>query len=134
MKSAVVCRAFLAFLLAGTIVSSATEPLPPLISELVVKGTQKNLRFAPYPGAVNYQFFSATNPAGPYTVNTNFILTPYVTGYSTNYTANGAVTITNYDYEWRNTNFSGDAGYFKKENGHLVVIDRIQDPATTSTG
>jgi long-chain acyl-CoA synthetase len=32
---------------------------------------------------------------------------------------------------WMHT---GDAGYFKKENGHLVVIDRIKDIATTSTG
>ncbi len=29
---------------------------------------------------------------------------------------------------------TGDAGYFKKANGHLVVIDRIKDMATTSTG
>jgi long-chain acyl-CoA synthetase len=29
---------------------------------------------------------------------------------------------------------TGDAGYFKPENGHLVVIDRIKDIATTSTG
>lgn len=32
---------------------------------------------------------------------------------------------------WMHT---GDAGYFKKENGHLVVIDRISDLAETSTG
>ncbi|WP_417819436.1 long-chain fatty acid--CoA ligase [Terasakiella sp.] len=32
---------------------------------------------------------------------------------------------------WMHT---GDAGYFKKENGHLVVIDRIKDLAETSTG
>jgi long-chain acyl-CoA synthetase len=30
--------------------------------------------------------------------------------------------------------YTGDAGYFKKENGHLVVIDRIKDIATTSGG
>jgi len=29
---------------------------------------------------------------------------------------------------------TGDAGYIKKENGHLVVIDRIKDLATTSMG
>ena len=29
---------------------------------------------------------------------------------------------------------TGDAGYFKTENGHLVVIDRIKDIATTSAG
>ncbi len=32
---------------------------------------------------------------------------------------------------WMHT---GDAGYIKKENGHLVVIDRIKDLAITSTG
>jgi long-chain acyl-CoA synthetase len=32
---------------------------------------------------------------------------------------------------WMHT---GDAGYFDKENGHLVVIDRIKDIATTSSG
>lgn len=32
---------------------------------------------------------------------------------------------------WMHT---GDAGYFKKENGHLVVIDRIKDLAKTSRG
>ncbi|MDZ7809000.1 MAG: AMP-binding protein [Arhodomonas sp.] len=30
--------------------------------------------------------------------------------------------------------YTGDAGYFKKENGHLVVIDRVKDLATTSHG
>jgi len=32
---------------------------------------------------------------------------------------------------WMHT---GDAGYIKKSNGHLVVIDRIKDMATTSSG
>lgn len=32
---------------------------------------------------------------------------------------------------WMST---GDAGYFKKENGHLVVIDRISDIAVTADG
>ncbi|MCS4504142.1 long-chain fatty acid--CoA ligase [Arhodomonas aquaeolei] len=30
--------------------------------------------------------------------------------------------------------YTGDAGYFKKSNGHLVVIDRVKDLATTSRG
>jgi len=30
--------------------------------------------------------------------------------------------------------YTGDAGYIKQENGHLVVIDRVKDLATTSTG
>lgn len=29
---------------------------------------------------------------------------------------------------------TGDAGYFKDENKHLVVIDRMKDLAETSTG
>lgn len=29
--------------------------------------------------------------------------------------------------------YTGDAGYIKKDNGHLVVIDRIKDIATTSS-
>ena len=32
---------------------------------------------------------------------------------------------------WMHT---GDAGYFKKDNGHLVVIDRIKDMAKTAQG
>ncbi len=35
------------------------------------------------------------------------------------------------DGNWLKT---GDAGYIKKENGHLVVIDRIKDLATTALG
>jgi len=35
------------------------------------------------------------------------------------------------DGEWMLT---GDAGYFKPENGHLVVIDRVKDLAETSGG
>ena len=30
--------------------------------------------------------------------------------------------------------YTGDAGYIKQDNGHLVVIDRIKDLATTSRG
>jgi long-chain acyl-CoA synthetase len=30
--------------------------------------------------------------------------------------------------------YTGDAGYIKKENGHLVVIDRVKDLAETSLG
>ncbi|NOS69464.1 MAG: DUF1800 family protein [Verrucomicrobia bacterium] len=111
-RLSVLCVAVV-FLHIGQVESQAVEPTAPAISELVVKGSQKNLRFTPYPGANAYQFFSATNIAGPYAANTNFILTPYITGYSTNYTTNGGVTITNYAYEWRNTNFSGNSGFFK---------------------
>lgn len=90
----------------------ASENPPPVIDEIVVTGAQKNLRVTPAPGVQAYQFYSAPSVAGPFIANTNFVLTPYVTGYSTNATTNGPVTITNYAYEWRNTNFVGNSGFF----------------------
>jgi len=50
------------------------------------------------------------------------------TGYYKNPEASTADII---DGNWLKT---GDAGYIKPENGHLVVIDRIKDLATTSKG
>ena len=47
------------------------------------------------------------------------------------YYKNDAATSADLRDGWLHT---GDAGYFKKENGHLVVIDRIKDIASTSTG
>ncbi len=47
------------------------------------------------------------------------------------YYKNEAATEESLEDGWMHT---GDAGYFKKENGHLVVIDRISDLAETSTG
>ncbi len=91
----------------------ATEPPPPKIDSIVVSGQQKNLRVAPSSGADAYYFYRATNPSAPFTLNPNFVLMPYVTGYSTNMTTNGPVTITNLAYEWRNTNFIGDSGFFR---------------------
>jgi len=38
------------------------------------------------------------------------------------------------DFDAEGWMHTGDAGYFKPENGHLVVIDRIKDLATTSAG
>ena len=90
----------------------AAENPPPVIDQVVVNGAQKNLRVTPAPGVQEYQFYSAPSVGGPFSVNTNFILTPYITGYSTNYTTNGPVPITNYAYEWRNTNFAGNSGFF----------------------
>ena len=90
----------------------ASENPPPVIDQIVVNGSQKNLRVTPAPGVEAYQFYSAPNVAGPFSVNTNFILTPYITGYSTNQTTNGPIPITNYAYEWRNTNFPGNSGFF----------------------
>lgn len=91
----------------------ASDVPPPVIDQLVVSGSQKSLRVTPSPGAQAFQFFSSTNAGGPFSLNTNFALVPYITGYSTNYTTNGPVPITNYAYEWRNTNFSGNSGFFK---------------------
>ena len=90
----------------------ASENPAPVIDQIVVSGAQKNLRVTPAPGIQAYQFYSAPSVAGPFSVNTNFILTPYITGYSTNQTTNGPIPITNYAYEWRNTNFAGSSGFF----------------------
>jgi len=91
----------------------ATEPPPPRIDAIVVSGSEKNLRVSPAPGAEAYYFYSATNPGAPFLLDTNFVLRPYITGYTTNFTTNGPVTITNLAYEWRNTNFTGDSGFFR---------------------
>lgn len=91
----------------------ATEPPPPVLDTLVSTGSTKGLRFEPFPGAQAYSFFSATNAGGLFTANTNFYLMPYVTGYSTNYTTNGPVTVTNLAYEWRLTNYSAPGGFFR---------------------
>ncbi|MCK4503732.1 MAG: AMP-binding protein, partial [Desulfuromonadales bacterium] len=53
-------------------------------------------------------------------------------GMFSGYYKNDAATRECVDAEgWMST---GDAGYFKKENGHLVVIDRISDIAVTTCG
>jgi uncharacterized protein (DUF1800 family) len=90
----------------------AADPPPPSIDQVVVSGAQKNLRITPYPGAQAYQFFSASNAGGPYVLNPNFVLSPYVTGYGIIQTTNGPVTITNYAYEYRLLNFPNPSGFF----------------------
>jgi uncharacterized protein (DUF1800 family) len=90
----------------------AADPPPPTIDQVVITGAQKNLRVTPYPGAQAYQFYSATNASGPFLLNTNFVLSPYVTGYSSVQTTGGPVTITNLAYEYRITNFPGNSGFF----------------------
>jgi len=89
-------------------VSSAADPPPPAIDTFRSTGSVKALRFEPYPAAQAYTFYSATNAGSPFTVNPNFVLSPYITGYTTitNNTTNGpsVVTVTNYAYEWRHTN------------------------------
>ncbi|PLX80607.1 MAG: long-chain fatty acid--CoA ligase [Desulfuromonas sp.] len=53
------------------------------------------------------------------------------TGMFLGYFKNRAATDEALEDGWMHT---GDAGYFKKENNHLVVIDRISDLSETSTG
>jgi len=95
----------------------ATDPPPPLLEGVNVSGSTKALRFEPYPGAQAYTFFSGTNYDGPLTLNTNFFLAPYVTGYTyiTNTTTNGLVTltVTNVAYEWRLTNVTSASGFYR---------------------
>lgn len=105
------CAAVLPWVVSASCSVAAESPAPE-INELVVSGPQKSLRVTPAPGAQSYQFYSSSNLAAGFVLNTNFVFVPYVTGYSTNITTNGAVTITNLAYEWRLTNFPGDSGFF----------------------
>ena len=52
-------------------------------------------------------------------------------GMFSGYFKNKQATADSLEDGWMHT---GDAGYFKNANGHLVVIDRISDLAETSTG
>ena len=52
-------------------------------------------------------------------------------GMFTGYYRNPEASVADMEDGWLKT---GDAGYIKKENSHLVVIDRIKDLATTSAG
>lgn len=90
----------------------AADPPPPEIGELVISNAQKNLRITPSPGAQAYQFYSSSNLASGFVLNTNFVLVPYITGFATNYTTNGPITITNLAYEWRLTNYPANSGFF----------------------
>src|SRR5205085_9346500 len=83
----------------------ASDPPLPVITNLNVNGSQKSLRFAPYPAASNYTILSGTNAASPLAPNTNFFLAPFVISSSTNGT--------NYGYEWRITNSTGASGLYR---------------------
>ena len=52
-------------------------------------------------------------------------------GMFSGYYKNPKATADSLEDGWMHT---GDAGFFKQENGHLVVIDRISDLAETATG
>ena len=74
--------------LGPTFSTFATDPDPPAIDSVKASGTTRTLRFAPYPGAQTYTFYTASNAAGPYATTTNFQLSPYITGYTTNIITN----------------------------------------------
>ena len=90
----------------------ATDAPPPAITNVNASGTTLNLRFTPYPGAQAYTFFSAPEPDGPFTVNTNFQLSPYIKGYTTIIITNTPVLVTNLGYEWRLTNVTAPSGFY----------------------
>ncbi len=89
-------RRLVGLLLALPIAALAGQPSAPVITNLTVNGSQKSLRFEPFPGAESYAILSATNPAGLFAADTNFAYVPYLVSASTNGT--------NYSYEWRTTN------------------------------
>jgi uncharacterized protein (DUF1800 family) len=95
----------------------ASEPPPPAIESLTVTGGVLNLRFTPYPGAQIYSILNAPDLGSPFTLDTNFFQSPYITGYTviTNNTTNGPVvmTVTNYAYEWRNTTAASPSGFYR---------------------
>ena len=86
-----------------------SEPSP-AITNFTVVATQKSIRFPLYPGAEAYTFLSATNGAGPFAVDTNFFIAPF-----TNVLAVGTNSVTNISYEWRATNNSGNARFYRVE-------------------
>ncbi|MCX6895057.1 MAG: DUF1800 family protein [Verrucomicrobia bacterium] len=83
----------------------ASEPAAPIITNINGSGAMRNLRFAPYPAAQAYTVLGATNLAQPLAADTNFTLSPYVISAS----AGG----TNYGYEWRRTNVTAPAGFYR---------------------
>lgn len=96
--------------------SSPAAESPLLIDSLSASGAVKNLRFEMYPAAQAYTIYAGTN-ADALTPNTNFHLSPYITGYTTiTNTTNGVsyvITVTNFNYEWRLTNYTAPSGFFR---------------------
>src|ERR1051326_1197656 len=83
----------------------ASDPPAPVITNINVSGSQRGLRFAPYPAASNYTILSGTNASLPLAPDTNFFLAPFITSAATNGT--------NYSYEWRATNNVGANGMYE---------------------
>src|SRR5262245_43137731 len=88
----------------------AQAPSPPLITNINVLGSQKNLRFKPYPAASSYTMLSDTNPAPVWIADTNFFQAPYVAKV---YPATLGGYSTNFGYEWRSTNGSARRGFYR---------------------
>src|SRR5256885_16838502 len=86
----------------STLTVLAVDPPPPVITNITVSGSQRSIRFDPYPAAQAYTILSGTNLALPLTANTDFFQAPYILSSSTNGT--------NYAYEWRITNNTAPAG------------------------
>jgi len=90
----------------------AVDPAPPVITNITAAGSQKALRFAPYPAATAYTILSTTNLSLSFTTNTNFTLSPYLLGITTiTNSPTNIVSFTNYGYEWRTTNNFSNAFY-----------------------
>src|SRR5690242_9213407 len=83
----------------------ASDPPAPVITNINVSGSQRGLRFAPYPAASNYVILSGTNASLPLTPDPNFFLAPFIISASTNGT--------NYAYEWRITNNTSPNGLYR---------------------
>lgn len=103
------CRLLLALLLgvADVPASFAAEPPPPIITNFNSAGSQRNLRFAPYPGAQAYTLLSTTNLNVPFAPDLTFTQSAY---FLRTYT-NGPKVGTNYGFEWRSTNSAPGAYY-----------------------
>ncbi len=86
------------------------EPSPPLITNINVSASQKNLRFKPYPAASNYLILSTTNLAAPFRADPSFFQAPYVISV---HPATLGGLATNFGYEWRSTNGASSRGFYR---------------------
>ncbi len=87
----------------------ASDPPLPVITNINVSGSQRNLRFELYPAAQAYTILSGSSVNSALTPNTNFFIAPYVINVYTNGTNYG----TNFGYEWRITNNTDPRGFYR---------------------
>jgi uncharacterized protein (DUF1800 family) len=97
------CLAFIG--LVAQLSALGTDAPPPVITNLVVSGSQQGLRFPLYPGAQAYTILSGTNLSFPLTPDPYFFQAPYIVSANTNGT--------NYSYEWRRTNNGSPSGFYR---------------------